>query len=155
MRELNVNYDTTAIAKAFAGTDKLDRLSDKLEELINNDHRNPNRTIVQTIQTGVELYADTVEEAIGIALLISDSVHNFYGGRRKNENPLQSMLRAISAGKGNKETNTIEAIAQGFGSVKNYMARQPCEECSTNGQCPTQSMADMDDITWREGRKLE
>lgn len=155
MRKLNVNYDSSAVAKVFAGEDKIDRLSDKLEELMNSDNRNPERSAAHTIQTAVELYADTIEEAIGIAMLVSDSIQSFYRQKGEHNGSLQSMLKTISAGKSDEETNTVKAIEQEFGSMKSYMDIQKCEDCSMNGNCATQEVADKVDVTWREGRKLE
>lgn len=140
MQKLNINYDASTVPEAFAGRDKMDRLSDKLEELMTHDSQNPEKSIAHTIETAIELYADTIEEAIGIAVLISNSIQNF---RREIEEH------------NDKESDTVEAIEQKFGSMKNYMKFQKCEDCSVNGNCPTQKVADRVDISWRENRKLE
>ena len=153
MQKLNVNHDSTSTSEAFAGEDKIHRLRDKLEELMNHDGPNSDKAMSHTIQTAVELYADTIEEAIGIAIIISDSMNAFR--ERYNGNSLPSISSMFSNAQHTSKMSAIESIEQRFGSVKNYMKVQSCENCVDNGNCTTQLMADGVDISWREGRKLE
>ena len=158
--KLTINHENPSIAQAFVGKDKLNRIEDKLREIIITNIETQT-SVSKAIQQGVELYADTVEEAIGIALIISDSMNN---ARKENEDlphPLSNIFKNLQhrmgvAHQSHTDRNTDKKeIIQEYGSMKNYMAIQECEECPVNGSCPTQHAADKDDITWREGRKLE
>ena len=120
---------------------------------MNHDGPNPDKAMSHTIQTAIELYADTIEEAIGIAVIISDSINATLKGQ--NGNSLPSIASMFSDIQHRSKEGTIKSIEQEFGSVKNYMKIQSCETCADNSDCPTQRMADTIDISWREGRKLE
>ena len=133
--KLTINHESPSIAQAFAGEDKLNRIEDKLREIIMTSIKTET-SVSKAIQRGIELYADTVEEAIGIALIISDVTHRFHSSSSDRNTDKEEIIRK-------------------HGSMKNYMAIQECEECPANGICPTQHAADKDDVTWREGRKLE
>ena len=67
--KLNVNHEIKSVSGAFAGEDKLDRIEDKLLILVNEGNKE-GMSVSEVIQGAVELYADTVEEAIGISIAV-------------------------------------------------------------------------------------
>lgn len=173
--------DKCTVGEAFAGKEKIERIKDNLKQLIDNSQANYKSDI---IKLAIELYADTTEQAVGIALEvnhlietvpkaegIADALKRLFNGEKDPKvevsDPFLSgaeMFETLE--KKEKERTkpdlpefikdlTKKAMEMRTGSVKEYMSKNhQCETCPMNGECPIQDIADGADPSWREGRSL-
>ena len=158
--KIETHENGSTIAEAFAGTDKMERIIDKLKEIVNN---NQSETKSVPIKLAIELYADTVEDAVGIAFEMK-----YLMKLKENDNDLKSlfdklpkfdttpdsifeMLKGTELINGSKSEEPRESFDS---MIYNIMKMQDCETCSINGNCPAQTLADSMTPKWREGREL-
>ena len=165
--KIKVHENARTVGEAFTGVDKMERIHDKLKELVRND---TSSKFSDVIQLAINLYADTTEEAVGIALevkhLIQVRAHQlskeedreklldiFKGGYKRRSTPMDEtadLLKELLKTRDPESPATLSLQAK----ILSDMGKQGCEECTLNGDCPTQEIADDMAPEWREGRDL-
>ena len=158
--EIKVHDNAKTVGEAFTGVDKMEGIHDNLKELVSND--NSPRTS-DVIKLAIELYGDTTEDAVGIALEVK-YLMNMRDDKERLINIFENTKHKL--GSPMKETadvlkdllSTADPTSAPYTSLQakilSDMGRQKCEECSVNGDCPTQDIADKMAPEWREGRDL-
>jgi len=109
----NVNHDAPSVIEAFAGTEKVDRIIDKLVELA-QWYVDEGGAVSEVIQRGVELYADTTEEAIGIAMGLFNAVVT-------KIDPINERRRVMSSGISSMFSNRDSFSPSYFGGIEGML----------------------------------
>lgn len=146
MKKLKLNHDEHSIAGVFIGHDKLMRLHEKFEIIMNDDSIN---TISEKIALAIELYADTVEEAVGIGITIFGSILD---SKRERSYPATESFKTRIEMEKRKIQNSIKHIADKLDipatindipddAIMSYLKNVDCNTCSSDGKCPIQDVA--------------
>lgn len=82
-----------SLEEAIGGKEKMDRINDKLHEIL--AHGEEFETTSLLIKHAIELYADTVEEAVAIGIYMAIEI--VLNTQRQQSNPLLSTLKGLSS----------------------------------------------------------
>lgn len=142
MEKLNVNHEQSSVAKAFIGENKYWRLESQLMTIVHSEGH-----ISERIANAVERYADTTEDAVGIAILIFQNVVDLRKGRQEDENDELGIIKSMIDALTEKEPEKIaqKAISSArlldYESLEKYMNSVDCSTCISDGKCSIQNVA--------------
>jgi len=110
----NVDFESSTVNGSFAGMDKMERIVEKLHVIMTTTMKG-DKDIVKAIVTAVELYADTTEEAIGIALSMHHAWLRAGDDAQSSRNPMESLFDKIFNDLSNKMSEDFPGIPSSFG----------------------------------------
>lgn len=94
----NLNHELSSVSAAFTGEDKINRILNKLGDLIDECEKQ-GKSKSETIELAINAYADNTEEAIGIAL----GSYNYMAKHERRRPDFEGFSKIFSAMSGIKD----------------------------------------------------